>query len=664
MEKLIKEKEINELVIDSIKILGVQAVNKAKSGHPGIVLGAAPIIYALFIDHLIINPRQSDYFLRDRLTFSAGHGSALLYSVLHIAGFDISIDDLKNFRQLNSKTPGHLEYDLKIGVEATTGPLGQGLAMASGMSLAQSFLGSLFNYNNEELINYYTYVLCGDGDLQEGISFETLSFVGKYQLKKLIILYDSNDIQLDSEVKKVRNDNFKNLIESLNINYILVKEGDNWKKISYAINLAKKANKPTLIEIKTIIGYQSSNQGTIKVHGAPLLDDIDLVKKNMQWFYKDFFIPEKVYDFFRSRINKNFQEKEKNWKDLLNKYKIKDPLKSEKLINFLTKKEELLISEWETLYHNNKESTRVSSGRILSFLGKKYPYLLGGSADLSNSTKAIVSNEEFSENNYSGRHIFFGVREFAMAAIVNGINLISQNLIAFGSTFLIFSDYMKPALRLAALMKLKSTFIFTHDSIALGEDGPTHQPIEQLAMLRSIPNFILFRPADIKETIGSYMFMLKNIDSPIAFALTRQDLPQLKNSSSLLTLKGGYIIKTEEKEKELNLIIIATGSEVDLAIDVANLIQEKINTRVVSMPSIEIFEKENSSYQEEILPKNIKKAILELSSDNKWLKYVNDQNLIFNLNSFGMSGKEKDILDYFGFTKENIKDKIIKNFNF
>lgn len=658
-------KNIDQLTINSIRMLGIQAVNAANSGHPGIVLGAAPMAYALFKDHLKFNPKNPRWFNRDRFVLSAGHGSALLYSILYHVGYNYQIEDLKNFRKLGSVTPGHPEYDLDLGVEMATGPLGQGLATAVGMALAESFLAAKYNQTDNKLIDHYTYVICGDGDLQEGIAQEALSFAGHFQLNKLIVLYDSNDVQLDSKTELVFSENIASRFKSLAWNYLKVNDGTDYQAISQAIAKAKESDKPTLIEVKTIIGYGSTKQGTPAVHGAPLMKDIATVQKFLEWEYQqEFFVPENVIEHLqRPKINLG-ETLEKKWNMQLKEYQSKYPNLYQEIASTLAGKifaNNFLFNkiDWNSIITNETMATRVASGKVLKLLSNQYPTLVGGSADLSGSTKALVSDQDYTKDNRAGRHIHFGVREFAMAAIVNGLTL-HQGVIAFGSTFLVFSDYQKAALRLAALMKIPSLFIFTHDSIAVGEDGPTHEPVEQLLMLRTIPNFNLIRPADLKETIGAYKiaFMAKNY--PSAIVLTRQDLPELANSNIDAVNKGAYVVSEASTEQKLDLVLIATGSEVHLAIEVQKmLLKQQINAKVVSMPSTFIFDRQDEGYQKEILPKDVKKVAIEMGVSDSWYKYVGLEGLIIGVDKYGASGNQTAILQEYGFTSEKIYRKIL-----
>lgn len=660
---------LDKLTINSIRMLGVQAVNAAKSGHPGIVLGAAPMAFALFKNHLSFNPKNPKWFNRDRFILSAGHGSALLYSILHHAGYQYTIEDLKQFRQWGSITPGHPEYHLDYGVETATGPLGQGLANAVGFALAESFLSAKYNQKDLNIIDHYTYALCGDGDLQEGISQEALSFAGHFKLKKLIVLHDSNDIQLDSAVQLVYSENLKMRIESLQWNYLKVIDGEDDKAIAVAIAKAKTSDKPTFIEVKTIIGYGASKQGTPSVHGAPLMADIKTVAEKLKWQYPEFTVPTIVTNHFTNPALKKGEQLVASWKQKVEKYaklypKLYAEIKSALNNEVFNADYQLNKIDWTAIIGTNPQATRIDSGNILRILSAHCPTLIGGSADLSGSTKAAVADQDFLPTNHTGRHIHYGVREFAMGAIVNGMTL-HQATIAFGSTFLVFSDYLKPALRLAALMAIPSLFIFSHDSIAVGEDGPTHQPVEQLAMLRTIPNFNVIRPADTKETIGAYLMALNNKTHPSAIIITRQNLPQLANSNIEQLQKGAYIISKENNNKDLDLIIIATGSEVSLAIASQEQLwnDKKINVRVVSMPSSFIFDKQDQTYQKKILPNNVIKVVIEMGATDIWYKYIAGNGFVIGVNTFGASAPDQVVLAKYGFTSNQVCDRIKKFLN-
>lgn len=658
------EKNINQLAINSIRMLGIQAVNAANSGHPGIVLGAAPMAYALFNEHLKFNPKNPRWFNRDRFVLSAGHGSALLYSMLYHFGYGYKMEDLKDFRKLGSVTPGHPEYDLDLGVEMATGPLGQGLATAVGLALGESFLAAKYNQADEKIIDHHTYVLCGDGDLQEGIAQEALSFAGHFKLNKLIVLYDSNDVQLDSATELVFSENIASRFKSLEWNYLKVTDGTDYQAISAAIAKAKISDKPTLIEVKTVIGYGATKQGTPAVHGAPLASDIATVQKFLGWEVPEFTVSEAILNHMQKPKIKAGQELENKWNALVKTYQEKHPNEYQELAAALVGKTfthnfSFNKIDWTTILSNETMATRVASGKVLKLLSNHYPTLIGGSADLAGSTKAMVFDQDYTKDNPKGRHMHFGVREFAMAAIVNGLTL-HQGMIAFGSTFLVFSDYQKAALRLAALMKIPSLFIFTHDSIAVGEDGPTHEPVEQLLMLRTIPNFNVLRPADLKETIGAYKVALTAKDFPSAIVLTRQDLPQLANATIDAVAQGGYIVSPETKAQKLDVILIATGSEVHLAIEVQKMLQkQQVNARVVSMPSTNLFDRQDSSYKQEILPLGTPKVAIEMAVSDTWYKYVGLEGLIIGVDTYGASGNQTAILDKYGFTSVKIHRQVV-----
>ena len=606
---------IQELAINTLKINGVAAVNKANSGHPGIVLGAAPIMYTLFTKHLQYDPKHPSWINRDRFVLSAGHGSALLYAQLRLLKL-ISTNDLKNFRQLNSVTPGHPEYLHTKGVEATTGPLGQGIAIGVGMAMAEAHLSQKFKE-----INHYTYVLCGDGDLQEGVANEALSFAGHQQLNKLIILHDSNNIQLDTPVKKTFSENLKKKMEALNFEYIFV-ENNNVKNIDFAIKKAKKSNKPSFIEIKTTIGDGAPGQGTCCVHGAPLGKGINELKKHLNWTIDEFSIPKGVEEHYKNTIFKRGDKAFKSFKETssLKKY---------------LKKVEIQID----CKPSKNVATRISSGEIIKWLGENVPQFIGGSADLSGSTKAKGVDGDFDINHRVGRNIYFGVREFAMGAIANGMSLHS-NLKVFVSTFFTFSDYMKPAIRLAALMKLPIIYVFTHDSILIGEDGPTHQPIEHIAMFRSLPNVSIIRPADEKEMLAAWNVAINTTNKPTIILATRQNIV-----SSMPTKKSTrpyYVLKNNSK-----WTIIATGSE----LNIAYLVGKKLKINVVSAPDI---------LQNKLKFDRNYSISLEAASTFGWSKYAKYN---IGVDHFGYSAPINNIIKKINFDYPSILKTITKIIN-
>lgn len=648
---------INEQkIVDQIRMLGIDMIHEANSGHPGIVLGAAPIIYTLYAHHLNFNPADPNWINRDRFVMSAGHGSALLYSTLFMAGFDMSIDDLKNFRQIDSITPGHPEYKVTPGVDMTTGPLGQGFASAVGMAIAERYLANLYNKYKENLIDHYTYVLCGDGDLMEGISYEAASLAGTLKLHKLIVLYDSNNVSLDGKTEMTFTENIANRFDALGWSVITVPNGDDVVAIDKAIQKAKQnLEKPTLIQIKTTIGKYSKLQGTNEVHGKPLDEkDISAIKKKLDIRDIPFTVSNDTMNDFREIIENRMENNYQTWQEKLEGL----DKKTKEQVNEL-KENNVMLSLKDFTYkfpEEGKESTRVTSGKILNEIAKLYPHFIGGSADVSSSTKTYLEDMgNFSRENYLGRNIWFGVREHAMGAILNGLAL--SGLHPFGSCFLTFSDYLKPAIRMASLMNLPVIYIFTHDSISVGKDGATHQPVEQLVGLRSIPNLEVFRPADANEVIGVYKVALENGSNPTAIILGRNDV-SVQNSTSINEVaKGGYIVK--EYERNLSGIIIATGEELEVALEVSERLSRKgYNLRVISMPSIERFKAQEKEYQEELLPIGVKVIVIEASSSYSWNEFVYNDKYLITIDEFGYSGNKEDVMKKTGFDIETIEDRI------
>ena len=640
-----------EKSINAIRFLGSDMINQANSGHPGIVLGAAPIVYELFTNHLKITPNSPNWFNRDRFILAAGHGSALLYATLHLAGYELSLEELKRFRQLGSLTPGHPEYRHTEGVDATTGPLGQGIANAVGLAIAETYLRNTFNKNNLNIIDHYTYALCGDGDLQEGVTLEALSLAGHLNLNKLIVLFDSNDVQLDGPTSEATSDHLKLKFESMNWDYQEVADANDLESLREAINKAKKSDKPSFIEIKSIIGYGSKKQGTSATHGAPIGEEETLeMRKAFGYEEKPFTISDDVYrDFFEKIVNRGDREKVA-WIEMMDEYRELYPKDFENLERIINRDIDL---RFETILPDidvgTKEATRVSMGRILPLLSEHLIEMIGGSADLSGSTKVKGINGDFTKDQPTGRNINFGVREHAMAAITNG--LVLHHLKAFAGGFLIFSDYMKPSMRLAALMEIPSLFIFTHDSIAVGEDGPTHQPIEQLSVLRSTPHLVTFRPAHANEVHQALRYALESKRTPVAIALTRQDV-LVSNTVDYKTFKqGAYIVKDVDN---IDGILIATGSELEIALEASEVLKNDhdIDVRVVSMPSMELFNNQPQKLKDKILPPEINKRIaIEAGATGLWYRYTNN---VIGIDRFGASAKGEDVLEHFGFTKENI----------
>mgnify|MGYP000921365331 FL=1 len=649
--------------VNAIKVLGVDAINKAKSGHPGVVMGAAPMAYSLFAKHLRVNPKKTDWINRDRFVLSAGHGSMLLYSLLHLSGFeDVSLEEVKNFRQWGSKTPGHPEFGHTKGVDATTGPLGQGISTAVGMALAERYLAAKYNKEGYELFNHYTYVICGDGDIMEGVASEAASFAAVQKLNKLVVLYDSNDICLDGETRDAFSENVRNRYEAYGWNTILVEDGADVEAVNVAIEKAKQSDKPTLIEVKTIIGAGSPNkQGTNGVHGAPLgEEETALFRKEIGWNYEPFEIPEEVYADFKVNVADRGETANNEWEKLYNEYKEKFPELAAELEEVLSREDIKHLSKESFSFKNvgEAQATRNSSQDAINSIAKVLPTFFGGSADLSHSNMTFIKGEGLQDDAHrTERNIQFGVREFAMATVLNGM-MLHGGVRVFGGTFFVFSDYLKAALRLSALQNLPVTYVFTHDSIAVGEDGPTHEPIEHLASLRTIPNTYVFRPADATETQAAW-YLAQNVnDKPTSIVLTRQNLPVLENSSFEKVAKGAYVVY--ETSSDFDTILIATGSEVALAISVAQeLEREGMKVRVVSMPSIELFEEQTSEYKEALLPRSIRRRVsLEMGNTALWYKYVGLDGLAIGIDKFGASAPANKVIEEYGFSVEKVVARI------
>lgn len=657
--------EKDKLAINTLRTLAMDAVEEAQSGHMGLPLGAAPMAYVLWKNHLNLTASRPTWFNRDRFVLSAGHGSMLLYGLLHLSGFDVSLDDLKKFRELDSKTPGHPEYGHTEGVEITTGPLGQGISMAVGMALAERKQAALFNRADEKLADYYTYVLCGDGDLMEGVSHEAISFAGHLKLNKLIVLYDSNHTSLDEELAASFSDDIRKKFEAVNWDYTKVDDGNDLSAIDQAIEQAKQSDKPSLIEVNTVIGYSLPKiAGTHDAHSDPVgADNIEEAKKALGWPSMDaFHVPDSVYDTF-SEITERTNVRLDNWDEAVATLKKEDSDRYALLNRFISKPEQYDIGHLlpEFTDTEQKISTRVVSSQVMNAISDAVPELIGGAADLSGSTKTtITSSHAITRDDYSGRNIFFGVREFGMAAIANG--LASSHYIPFVSTYFTFSDYMKPAMRLSALMHLPVIYIFTHDSIAVGKDGPTHQPVEQLAALRSMPNMQVIRPADGNETAGAWEVALNSPKTPTTLVLGRQDTRTLDVSPELArngTKKGAYVVSDVSEPEGL---LLATGSEVELALRAqAALKEEGIQVNVVSMPSFDLFEKQSAAYKESVLPKAVKKRLsLEMGSSFGWKTYVGDEGDSLSVDAFGYSGDPEAVMEKFGFTVQSVTARFKK----
>lgn len=647
--------------VNAIRILAADMVQKANSGHPGMPLGSATMAYELWANHMKHNPKNPKWVNRDRFILSAGHASSLLYSLLHLFGYGLTIDDLKNFRQDGSKTPGHPEYRHTVGVEATTGPLGAGMGMAVGMAMAQKHLASTFNTDDYKIIDHYTFVLGGDGCMEEGISSEAFSLAGTLKLDKLIVLYDSNKITIEGDTDLAFTEDVAKRMEAFGFQTLTVEDGNNLEEIGKAIEKAKAdTTRPSFITVKTKIAYGCpAKEGSASSHGSPLGEEnVKAMRDNLGWEYDEpFFIPQEVYDNYVQKANKG-QIEEDNWQKNFEEYCSKYPEKKilwDKYFNEIDS-EKLLNCEDFWKFEDKPQATRSLSGIMINRLAKIMPNFWGGSADLAPSNKTeIKDGGSFSKDNYTGRNIHYGIREMAMAAIANGITLYGGTKTFIG-TFFVFSDYIKPMARLAALMQIPVTYVLTHDSIGVGEDGPTHEPIEQLSMLRAMPNFNVFRPADAVETAAAWYSAITSSTTPTALALSRQNLPQLKGSSKD-ALKGGYIIADSNKVLP-DMIIIASGSEVNLAIKAKEELWNRgFDVRVVSMPCMDIFAKQDEKYQESVLPTTVEnRLVVEAGSSICWGKYLGFKGKSITMDTFGASAPANVLFKKFGFTVENVVD--------
>ena len=651
---------IEEMSVNAIRVLSADAIQKANSGHPGLPLGTAPIAYELFSKHMNYNPQNPEWINRDRFVLSGGHGSMLLYSLFHLFGIgNLSLDEVKNFRQFGSLTPGHPEYGHTVGVEATTGPLGQGMAMAVGMAMAEAHLASVFNKEGYPVVDHYTYVLGGDGCMMEGISSECFSLAGTLGLSKLIVFYDSNNISIEGSTDIAFTEDVVTRFKAFGFQTIEVEDGNDLCAIGKAIEEAKAdKTRPSLIKVNTLIGYGCpAKQGKASAHGEPLgVDNVAALKENIGLPCKgDFEVPQEVYDHYKE-LSANMAKAEDKWNELFAAYVEKYPEMKELWDNYFDGYDmsDLFNSDEYWAKGDKAEATRNTSGTILNMIKKAMPNLIGGSADLAPSNKTNLKDAgDFSKDNYAGSNLHFGVREQAMAAIGNGL-MLHGGLKAFVATFFVFSDYVKPMARLTALMQLPLTYIFTHDSIGVGEDGPTHEPIEQLAAFRSLPGFTVFRPCDRTETAAAWMYAVENECGPTGLVLTRQNLPQMEGSSKD-ALKGGYIIADSQKEVP-DAIIIASGSEVSLAVNAKEeLKKDGIDVRVVSMPSMELFDKQSAEYKESVLPNAVRKRVaVEALSDFGWYKYVGLDGRVIAMEGFGASGPAATLFEHFGFTVDNV----------
>ncbi|MCM3629910.1 transketolase [Paenibacillus glycanilyticus] len=650
--------DIDQLSINTIRTLSIDAINAANSGHPGLPMGAAPMAYALWGNLLSHNPANAKWFNRDRFVLSAGHGSALLYSLLHLTGYQVSIEDLKQFRKLNSKTPGHPEYGHTDGVDATTGPLGQGIANAVGMAMAEAHLAAKYNQEGFPVVDHYTYALVGDGCLMEGISYEAMSMAGHMKLGKLIVLYDSNDISLDGELNLSFGENVRKRAESAQWEYLRVEDGNDLAAITEAITKAKQnASQPTIIEIRTIIGFGSKAAGTNKVHGNPLGKEEAIATKAVYgWKYEEeFTVPEEVKAHF-AELKQQGAAKEAAWNELVAAYHSKYPSQGSEFEQVLNGSLTLNAEDILTFDTSKSISTRVASGEAINHFVKIDPSIFGGSADLSHSTMTDIRGEaKFAVESYAGRNVYFGVREHAMGAAGNGMAL-HGGVKPFVSTFFVFSDYLRPSIRLAALQKLPVTYVFTHDSIAVGEDGPTHEPIEQLAALRTIPGLTVIRPSDANETASAWAYALQQQEGPVALILSRQNLPIYEETKANVdaVAKGAYVLT--ETNSQPDVILIGTGSEVSLAVNAkAELEQDNISVRVVAMPSRELFDRQSEAYKQSVLPDSVTKRItIEAGISLGWDRYAGKDGKVLSIDTFGASGPGTAVMEYFGFSTKNV----------
>ena len=649
---------MSNLSVNAIRFLGIDAIEKSKSGHPGIVMGAAPMAYSLFTKELRVNPSQPNWINRDRFILSAGHGSMLLYGLLHLSGFeDVTIDEIKNFRQWGSKTPGHPEFGHTAGVDATTGPLGQGISTATGFAQAERYLAAKYNRDGFPIFDHHTYVICGDGDLMEGVSAEAASYAGLQKLEKLIVLYDSNDINLDGETKDAFTENVRARYDAYGWHTDLVTDGTDVDAIFAAIEKAKAAGKPSLIEIKTVIGYGSPNKaGSNAAHGAPLgPEEAEATRKALDWNYAPFEIPEEVYADFKENVADRGAAAYDAWVKLVEDYKAAYPELADEVTAILEGRElaELKPEDFPVYENGFSQATRNSSQDAINAAAAVLPNFFGGSADLAHSNMTVIKGEGLQDAaNPLNRNIQFGVREFAMGTILNGMAA-HGGLRVFGGTFFVFSDYVKAAVRLSALQGLPVTYVFTHDSIAVGEDGPTHEPIEHLAGLRAMPNLNVFRPADARETQAAWYLSLTSKSTPSALVLTRQNLTVEEGTDFDKVAKGAYVVY---EAAGFDTILLASGSEVNLAVKAAKELEAAgTKVRVVSVPSTELFDAQDAAYKEEILPNAIRRRLaIEMGATQGWYKYVGLDGKVLGIDTFGASAPAQTVIDNYGFTVENV----------
>lgn len=655
----------DQLAIDAIRMLSIDAVEAANSGHPGLPLGAAPFTYVLWAENMMHDPKVPDWFNRDRFVLSAGHGSAMLYSLIHLAGYGLPLEEIKNFRQWGSKTPGHPEYGHTVGVEATTGPLGQGIAMAVGMAMAERHLAAKYNREGFPVVDHYTFALCGDGDLMEGVSSEASSLAGHLKLGRLILLYDSNDISLDGDLDKAFSENVKQRYEAYGWHYLRVDDANNLEAVDEAIKAAQAVkDRPTIIEIKSIIGIGAPDAGTSKVHGAPLgKDGVQAVREFFQYPHTPFDVPEEAYETFKERIQARGVKARADWEALFESYKAAHPDVAKELVESM---HGAVSADWAKGYAfteaGKSVATRSASGDVINHIAKTVPSFFGGSADLAGSNKTTINGvKDYSSTAYEGRNIWFGVREFAMGSMLNGMAL-HGGLKVFGGTFFVFSDYVRPAVRLSALMGLPVTYVFTHDSIAVGEDGPTHEPVEHLPAFRAMPNLTTLRPGDANETFAAWKVALESKDRPTALLLSRQNLKTLPGTETLAVegvRRGAYVVSPAGKETA-DALILATGSEVPLAYAAQQLLREEgVDVSVVSMPSWELFEMQDRTYRDSVLdPKVRKRLAVEMATPLGWERYTGEEGSILAIDTFGASAPGDVVLQEYGFTPENVAARV------
>lgn len=654
---------MSDLSVNAIRFLGIDAIEKSKSGHPGVVMGAAPMAYSLYTKHLRVNPAVPNWINRDRFILSAGHGSMLLYALLHLSGFeDVSIDEIKNFRQWGSKTPGHPEFGHTMGVDATSGPLGQGISTAVGFAQAERFLAAKYNREGYPIFDHYTYVIAGDGDFMEGVSSEASSYAAKQNLDKLIVLYDSNDICLDGETNDAFTENIRARYDAYGWHTALVEDGTDINAISLALEEAKAANKPSLIEVKTVIGYGAPSKGaTNGVHGAPLgAEEAAATRKNLGWDYAPFEVPKEVYADFKENVADRGRTAYDAWSNLVGEYRQAYPNQAREVDAIIAGEDPVTITEADFPTYENgfSQATRNSSQDAINAAAAVLPTFLGGSADLAHSNMTYIKEDGLQDADHPlNRNIQFGVREFAMGTVLNGMAL-HGGLCVYGGTFFVFSDYVKAAIRLSALQGLPVTYVFTHDSIAVGEDGPTHEPIEHLAGLRAIPNLTVLRPADARETQAAWCYALTNKTTPTALVLTRQNLEVEEGSSFASVSKGAYVIY--ESEPDFDTILLASGSEVNLAVKAAKkLVAQGAKVRVVSVPSTDLFETQPDGYREAILPKAVRRRVaIEMAATQPWYKYVGLDGKVIGIDKFGASAPAAEVIEKYGFTVENVVNTV------